>query len=375
VILRDLAEVMRQCVPTSARAFRFGGDEFAIILPRSDLATAVQAAEGVRVSAARLGLCTLSVGVASMTLQDIDVDGTVLRERADAALYDAKGRGRDAVVGFSPDESTAMMFPLAKIESCRALIDDKAIAVAFQPIWRLDGASIVGFEAIARPEDETLDPIETFRIAERIGRAHELDAICQNVVRSRVAELPPGVLLFINLSPHTLVHPSFSALSFASAYEEANLSPRRVVVEVTEQTKVPVGLLAENLTRLKHRGFKIALDNVGSGNAGLEMLRGIPVEYVKVDRSVIASATGASAGKAVLMAIIAFAAEAGAYVVAEGIDQVSMLDLVQSVSSEDGRRTPLKIDAVQGFLLGRPSGVVDLAAPERLLSRAIDRAA
>jgi EAL domain-containing protein (putative c-di-GMP-specific phosphodiesterase class I) len=119
--------------------------------------------------------------------------------------------------------------------------------------------------------------------------------------------------------------------------------------------------------RLRSLGFRLALDDVGSGNAGLAMLRELPVDFVKIDEAVISAAVEDTQAQAVLLAIIAYARRAGAYVIAEGIESEQILSFVRNADELDHAGDP-PIKGGQGFLLGRPSSDVShLTSPAQSL--------
>jgi EAL domain-containing protein (putative c-di-GMP-specific phosphodiesterase class I) len=104
-------------------------------------------------------------------------------------------------------------------------------------------------------------------------------------------------------------------------------------------------------------GFTLALDDTGAGNAGLEMLSQVPVDVVKIDRGVVVKALTDRAARGVLAGIIAIARETGTYVIAEGIEDQAMLDLVRRVGGRAGSVQD-GVQGVQGYLLGRPSEAI-----------------
>ena len=113
--------------------------------------------------------------------------------------------------------------------------------------------------------------------------------------------------------------------------------------------------IAEAVLNLRSNGFSVALDDVGAGNNGLEMLQKVSFDYVKIDRGVILAAAESGKGRAGLMAILAFASESGAIVVAEGIEDVEMFELVCEVAAQTSLRgKPGLIHGVQGYLFGKP---------------------
>lgn len=373
-VLRSLAATLTELSPPGSSAYRVGGDEFSVIFKGTSLDAAYNAMDVIRLSVMARAGCTVSVGVAATASSEAaTADALLLRQQADAAMYDAKGRGRNLVRAYQPLADVMPLFPTAKVERFRALIAAQSIPVALQPIWDLSTGELLACEVLARPDPKFgLTPSEAFQIAERIGRAPELDQLCIRSLVGRAATLPAEGMVFINLSPATLVHSAFSVESFTSALTGAGISLSRVVVEVTERTTLPVALIASYLEPLRATGVRVALDDVGSGNAGLEFLRNISVDFVKVDRSVVVAAQADRAAKAVLTGILAFAAESNSQVIAEGIDQPSMLEFLRVLSSEDAPRPVPRVDAVQGFLLGVPSATPSLARPFLLAAGAAE---
>jgi diguanylate cyclase (GGDEF)-like protein len=353
-LLAGLAGVLRQGRPED-RAFRIGGDEFALIMPRSDADGAKARLDRMRSEAAeQLGGVTLSVGVAQ--LDPATQDAGTLLEQADAAVYEAKRLGRDRVATFAQLDET-MVVTAARLGALHRLLDGAPPAIAFQPIWELapTGNLLVGYEALARPDVADLaGPAEAFALAERIGRAHELDALCRRATLARVHELPRDALLFLNVSPQSFDLEELAGDSLVRAVRTAGLEPERVVLEITERSSARLDRVVREATRLRELGFRLALDDVGAGNAGLEMLRSLPVDFVKIDRAVIAGSARGGGARAILHAVIAFANEVGAFVIAEGIETEAMLEHVRAPQKRPGLDRRTGVHGAQGYLLGRP---------------------
>jgi EAL domain-containing protein (putative c-di-GMP-specific phosphodiesterase class I) len=251
------------------------------------------------------------------------------------------------------DEITGV-FSSRKIAGLRRLLSDGAIHIAFQPIWSIKSGEIVGLEALTRisKDYEVSGPEEAFDIADRIGRSFDLDRLCIRTALRRVEGVPSNVLIFLNISPRTLEHADFSVLWLLNEVKEAGIEPEQICIEITERSAAPMGLLKQHVLRMRKSGFKVALDDVGAGNSGLEIMREVNVDVVKIDRSVLVGALSSGTSKGVLMAIVAFAAEAGATVLAEGIETDEMMDLVRQVS---GQSPNMSIELLQGYLFARPS--------------------
>jgi diguanylate cyclase (GGDEF)-like protein len=339
--------------------YRIGGDEFALLLPRAD-------AQGARSRSRRLmraleaaGL-KMSVGVAEL---GSGRGADVLQREADAALYEAKRRGGNTVVHVEDVRSEVVITTSEKIDAIHQLLDERRLEVAYQPIWNLRRGVLLGMEALARPHADYgfEGPAEAFDLAEQIGRVPQLDMLCVERAVAVASQLPEGALLFVNLSPLTLDVSGEDQDWLLHAVCAVGLDPGRVVIEVTERFGGRMTGVVKSLRRLREQGFKLALDDVGTGNSGLEMLRLVDAEYVKLDRGIVTSASDDANARAVLMAMATFASHTGAFVIAEGIEDDDVLDFVRGVHEGELSREAI-IQGGQGYGLGRPSADLNPSA-------------
>lgn len=347
-LLASLAQVLRAADLDSV-PYRLGGDEFALTFSGMSSEVARLRMERVRATVeAQMTGMTVSVGISTTSPSEPDL--LVIREQADAALYEAKRRGRNCVVTFDEIRDEHPVFLPARVEQVRRLVSEATIGVAFQPIWSIDHRRVIGYEALARPAGpDPINPQDAFDIAERIGKAHELDRVCRTAILARSQNLPANTLLFLNVSPQTLDHAELAGTSLVRAVEAAGLTPERVVLEITERSVARIDAVVREAARLRALGFLLALDDAGSGNSGLEMLSKLAVDFVKIDREVVVRAQAGAGGRGVLAGIIAIAHEMNAQIIAEGIEDEAMLELIRSAT----RSSPLDC-AVQGYYLGRP---------------------
>jgi diguanylate cyclase (GGDEF)-like protein len=351
-LLRRVAAVLR-AGRSGDRAYRVGGDEFALLLPHTD-------GEGARTVARRLMRrlgdegATVSIGVAALRPGQ---GAEALRAEADAALYEAKRRGGHGVTHFDDIRDDVVITTSDKLDAVRRLIEERRLTTAFQPIWDLDAGELIGLEALTRPDESygLSGPAEAFDIAEQLGRVHELDVVCAEHALEVIAEqLPPDALLFLNLAPQTLDLDADADDWLKAAVERAGLPVARVVVEVTERFGGRTASVVKCLARLRGQGFRLALDDVGTGNAGLEMLRAVGAEYVKIDSSIVTAAAAEPNARAVLMAMATFAWQTGSFVIAEGIEDPDTLAFIRGIDESDLRPGHV-IQGGQGFGLGGPS--------------------
>ncbi len=310
-----------------------GGEEFALVAPGVGPEEAYKTAERAHLAvAAAASPDGLSCSVGLACFPSDGADAAALVHFADAALYEAKDKGRNRVMASAELKDVTIVTP-ARTRALRELLTGPPPNIAFQPIWKLgdDGdQTILGFEALARPEIEHLrGPSEVFELAERTGLVPELDAWCRRATLARAQELPPEALLFLNVAPPSLRHQALAGDALLREVQAAGLDPRQVVLEITERSSVQLDRVVREATRLQGLGFKLALDDVGAGNAGLEMLRIMSVDFIKIDREVILNSSRGGSARGVLLAVISYAAETDAFVIAEGIETETMLDHVR----------------------------------------------
>ncbi len=336
------------------RAFRIGGDEFALLLPGSDGAAARAVLERMLAQAGGGAHPTAFTAGVAAAVPAPDDEPAVLHEQADAALYEGKRAGGATIVVFDDVAELLSVVTPSRVRALRGLLDDACVDVVFQPIWRLADGGVLGVEALARPcAASGFDgPAGAFAVAEKIGRAHELDGLCRAVALERAGEVPPDALLFLNIHPQTFDRGVLDVERLARAVRSAGREPTDVVLEVTERSSARAAHLRRGVTALREAGFRIALDDVGAGNAGLGMLRDLEVDFVKIDREIVAAAPEDPNAHAILLAIVAYAHRTGALVIAEGIETEAILSFICEVHDIDVHE--LAIDGGQGYLLGRP---------------------
>jgi EAL domain-containing protein (putative c-di-GMP-specific phosphodiesterase class I) len=138
------------------------------------------------------------------------------------------------------------------------------------------------------------------------------------------------------------------------AARRAGIPPERIVIEVTERSGARTASLIKTLARIRSQGFKLALDDVGSGNSGLATLREVAVEFVKIDRSIVLAAPTEPGARGILMAMATYARQTGAFVIAEGIEDAEVLAFLRRIGRNDLQQNAI-IQGGQGFGLGRPA--------------------
>jgi EAL domain-containing protein (putative c-di-GMP-specific phosphodiesterase class I) len=215
-------------------------------------------------------------------------------------------------------------------------------SLAYQPIVRTSQGAILAYEALLRSSaPDITGPGDVLTLAERTNRLFDVGRAVRARVASDLASLDPSVLLFVNLHPADLEDPELYA-------PEAPLTAhsRRVVLEVTEQASVAhLTSLDEHMRALRALGFRIAVDDLGAGYAGLTTFARVRPEFVKLDGSLVRDIHSASVQQLVVSTVLDLAKELGSAVVAEAIETAQERDaLIQ-----------LGVDVMQGYFFARPA--------------------
>lgn len=244
------------------------------------------------------------------------------------------------------------------LELERACTGD-GVTSAYQPIIDTARGTIVGYEALVRfPGHAEKNPEAWFDAARRAGRDATLEAVALRRAFEHRDSLPGNCFLTVNVSPHLLSSPEIQGVWA----DQGSLGG--VVVELTEQTPIESYLhLEPQLDTLRSAGALIAIDDAGSGYAGLQHLLALRPAMIKVDRELVRDIDLDEAKRALLEMLGLFASRVDAWVLAEGIERVEELDVVAG----------LGVPLVQGYLLGRPAPPWSTLDPElalRLVVRA-----
>jgi EAL domain-containing protein (putative c-di-GMP-specific phosphodiesterase class I)/ActR/RegA family two-component response regulator len=228
----------------------------------------------------------------------------------------------------------------------RRLLRGQGFATVFQPIQDLVRGGVVGLEALARFElGPERSPLVMFADAQDLGFGVELELATCRVALATLEAIEPDVFLAMNVSPATLTSPAFGGLL-------EDVPGHRVVLEITEHAPVEdYETLGGCLDELRGRGVRLAIDDAGAGFASLRHVIRLAPDFIKLDIGLIRDIDSNPAQRALASALIRFAAETGAGIIAEGIERQEELDTLRELGVSRG----------QGFLLG-PPGPIPLSA-------------
>ncbi len=229
-----------------------------------------------------------------------------------------------------------------KVADLRSSLRERGVYVDYHPIVYADTGDIFGYEALARGVMRSLrSPEVMFEVAEEADLIWELSRLC----RSRALEglesyLKPGESLFINVDPHDFSDPAFGDLNVQD--------PTRVVLEITERTAIKdYPKFRERLRSFREVGFRFAVDDAGSGYAGLGSIANLEPDFIKLDISLINAIDTNFIKQNLVETMVKFADDHGAKVIAEGVERAEEFNTVRD----------LGVHLVQGFYLHKPGAM------------------
>jgi diguanylate cyclase (GGDEF)-like protein len=365
-VLRGFGRLLEGSLRRADRAFRVGGDEFAVLLPHTDLENAHVVgrrllAQALQPSMRHEDLSPVSFSGGISAMPEMADSRTQLFSQADSALYAAKRKGRTEVVAFDASLRTEDAgVPEATSAAIADVIARNQLRPVYQPIVELATGTVIGVEGLIRPVPPApfTNPGELFAAAEASGRLTALDLACVDAILVGASALPRDQFLSINLTPSTIEAPEFSSGTLLGILARRSFPPARLVIELTENQAIhDVDRVRERIEACQRAGVRFAADDVGAGNAGLRLLSEIRFDIIKLDLGLVQKSASGGPSSAVLESVASLAAGMGALIIAEGIEQASQLPPLSAMG----------IQAGQGYHLGHPGPleeVVPAAAPE-----------
>lgn len=362
-VIVDIAERIMRTVRVSDTVARFGGDEFLVLCTdvgsaEEALVTAARITDAVReplvVSDTEVQL-TVSIGVTVTDRPDARPEELVAQ--ADAAMYEAKGAGRDRVSTFDPAYQHRARARIEITAELRRAISEDRLVLHYQPLVGLSDGGVRGVEALLRwshPERGLLYPAEFLAIAEDSGLMSVMGEWVVHEACMRATTWPDSPLrVNVNLSPRQLTDPSLTD-RVQRILDETGLAPDRLQLEVTENAVMDdVVDAARSLSRLRDLGVRVGIDDFGTGHSALAYLRQLPLDFLKIDRSFVTLLGQDRRDESIVAAIVGMARALGLETVAEGVE----------TSTQHAMLTALGCDVAQGWYLGRPSTIDQEGSP------------
>lgn len=354
--LQMFAEQLKVALRMEDIICRYGGDEFVVILPESNLEEAIGLSKRVLAASSDMQLVapdgskvkgSVSIGMAVFPEHATEKKDLFLF--ADNMMYKAKGEGKSRL-GIPSEEDVVDVFREIGEKSQLILnaIEERRIIPYFQPIVSSANGEVEAVEVLSRIQlegDVVLGAVEFVELAERMHLIHKLDYITMEKALEQVNASNFGGMIFINLSPRALVLSEFIH-EVRRIVNDSGISPSRIVFEITERDTIKnMSVMEQFINELKLDGFRLAIDDFGSGFSSFHYIKRFPIDFIKIEGEFIANMLQDPRDHAFVKSIAMLASQLGIQTVAEFVEDGEVLDAVRSVG----------IDMAQGYYTGMPS--------------------
>lgn len=362
-LLVVISERLKECLRDVDTIARFGGDEFAVIVPGCEGEKSVSSLCERIISALIKPIVVdrmehsvgASIGVALFPDDGQQEDELVMK--ADSAMYRAKEMGRARFAFFDDTLNEANRHRVLVESRLRRALKNGELELHFQPKLRLSDRKVTSAEALLRWTDAELGPVSPdvfVPIAEETNLIHEFTTIQVNRTADLFAAADSiGLVLdhiAINASAKQLMMEGF-AISLLSMLDQRGLAHHRIEIEVTESVFAhDKQTVVQELEILQQAGIKIALDDFGTGFSSLNMLRELPLDVVKIDRSFITEIEHSDQARILVQHLISIATTLGKEVVAEGVETEVQMEHLENANCH----------YVQGYLISKARTLEDL---------------
>ncbi|WCN09240.1 EAL domain-containing protein [Marinomonas mediterranea] len=374
-LLVNVANTLNEIVSDYGVVARMGGDEFMIILDKVSSVTATEAIAKSINQALRQPyflndktiFVSSSIGICVYPDHGEDVD--VLIRNADTAMYETKKRGRDGYQIYTDNLTEEAKERVSISTGLHNAIDKSELDVFYQPQYNLLTGKLVGAEALVRwrhPEKGLLLPAEFIDVAEETGIISELDDWVFGRVSADVESwLEQGLSLeSLRISVNISGRKFFSA-ELIDCLDRFNEEKPEIVelltLEVHEQDVMKNAIYARELIQdLRTKGYKVAIDDIGTGRSSLSFLQGLPLDYMKLDRTVVHNVSSGENDFAFVKAFLSLAHELNVEVIAEGIEEEQQANKLREAGCH----------VMQGFMYSHPlpcGGWLEILKSSRLL--------
>ena len=360
--LQQIVLGIRSAIREDDMLSRYGGDEFTAILPETDLASAhavaqrilanvaavtLQAPDGARISG------SVSIGIG--TFPEHAVNARDLFLFADNMMYRAKADGKNRAL-LPEAQDVVEVFRTLGEKSILILnaVEQRNVVPFYQPIIDVGTGKVQALEVLSRirTDDGNFVVADDYvAIAEKMGVMHKLDFIQLDKALADAQETGYEGLLFINMSPRALVLNDFVSQTRRIA-QQYRIDPDRLVFEITERETIKnMALLERFIGELRGEGFKLAIDDFGSGFSSFHYVKRFAIDFLKIEGDFIVGMAHSEKDRALVRSIVALSRDLNIRTVAEYVEDQEVMDMVVRQG----------IDLAQGYHIHRPNASMALA--------------
>lgn len=355
-LLRAVADQLSAGLRTSDTVARFGGDEFAVVLPNirhvDEVAAIVQKIQALLDASftvdGRELHASASIGITLYPLDEGDVEGLI--RNADAAMYHAKESGRNTFRFYTAELHARASRRLALESGLRHALSREEFLLHYQPQLDLRTGRLVGMEALLRwrhPDEGLLPPLDFIPVAEETGLIVPigewvLKTACTQIKVWEKLGFPP-LRVAVNLSVQQIKHPVLLE-TVRRVLAETGVEPQYLDLELTESALMQGVQATTCIGALDETGVAFSLDDFGTGYSSLSYLKRFPIDHLKIDRSFVRDIATDPNDAAIVKAIIAMARALDMKVIAEGVETSGQLEFLREAGC----------DMAQGYYFSEP---------------------
>lgn len=361
ILLKQFADRLKSVMAGEGVVARFGGDEFAILVP--DVGSTQQAAEvagklhdsiepNFNIEDLQLEI-SASIGIVLYPEHGSDAD--TLMRRADMTMTMAK-RSDPGYTFYDPKFDFYSPRRLMLLGELRQSINNNDMQLYYQPKISLETSMVTGLEALVRwhhPKMGQIYPDEFIPLAERSGLIKPLTMwVLRQAPRQWAEWYRDGidVMISVNLSVRDLFDAQMPE-KLSRILEEHRMPPERLVLEITESAMMEDPEQSKStLITLSQMGIRLSIDDFGTGYSSLAYLKNLPVDEIKIDKSFVMDMDKDQDDATIVRSTINLGHTLGLSVVAEGVENLAILDMLRQ----------LKCDYAQGFHMSRPQSAQDI---------------
>ena len=356
-LLKEVAKRLRHSLRETDMAFRFGGDEFIILIPSiSHIDDARGMAESVLIAFKEAILVkrhrfylTASVGISFAESARVSADELI--KQADIAMYQAKEAGGSCYRIYDNDMYAKVAQQVELESEIREAIVLQQFALHLQPQVNLENGKLIGFEALIRwrhPKRGILAPYCFIPLLEQSEHIIELGYLVIRrtfeILKQLNAHGYSHLKVAVNLSSSQFSDPYLYDFLYTQL-KQFNVGPEQIELELTEGTLVDdMEFTLEQMTKLKNLGFSLAIDDFGTGYSSLNYLKQMPVDIIKIDRCFVSGMLENQADLQIVCSTIAMVQRMGMNVVAEGVETMAQYKHLQRN----------QCNVAQGYLIAKP---------------------
>jgi len=358
-VLKHVSKVFQTQAKPSWLCARVGGDEFVVLMPEiSVLQHAVECGQDLVDAVSkpfdwRVGKLTTDFSIGAAVWEPSIKTVDALLSRSDVALYEAKSRPDQSVVGFDEHLRRRYASEQQLERDIVRAVQSRRFTFHFQPIFNIDTRRVDKFEMLVRwrhPERGLLAPGQFLPILIQLGLTNELDKHVLSCAEKALARFDaaglPDIGLSVNLSADALLTDTITDLLIWMV-ECGRIDPSRLSLEILESTVLTLAqdtLQTRLLSKLRNTGFRVFLDDFGMGYAGLAHLASFPFNGLKIDRGLSSAVDTSDTSRAIVVALVKLAHELGLDVVTEGVENEHQMEIIRQAGCA----------VFQGYAVARP---------------------